>query len=244
MDISAKDDTANYGDAPVPEHAEKTAEDVWLPRDCSEIDQSQSGKSGLYEVQPAGGNPSFQVYCDMDTDGGNWTVFQRRIDGTQNFNRSWIDYKTGFGDLTSEYWLGNDKIYQMTSQTSQRNYELRIDLTDEEGNTKFAKYESFRIDNETMKYRLHIGSYSGNAGNSLLTHNGMVFSTWDNDNDMLVWHHCAGMFHSGWWFKSCHQANLNGLYNSQGIIWYKLTGYLTPLKASEMKMRPTSLERK
>ncbi|XP_072168606.1 uncharacterized protein [Diadema setosum] len=140
---SAETDTSKT----VPQFAENT-EKVLLPHDCSEIDESQPRTSGLYEVQPAGGNQSFQVYCDMDTDGGNWTVFQRRSDGSEQFNRLWIDYKTGFGNLTSEHWLGNDKIHLMMSQ---RNYELRIDLMDEAGSTRFAKYKAFRIGNETMK---------------------------------------------------------------------------------------------
>ncbi|XP_071492571.1 microfibril-associated glycoprotein 4-like [Diadema antillarum] len=208
----------------VPEFAENT-EEVLLPYDCSDIDPSQPRTSGLYEVRPAGGNQSFQVYCDMDTDGGNWTVFQRRIDGTENFNRPWIDYKTGFGNLTSEHWLGNDKIHLMMSQ---RNYELRIDLMDEAGSTRYAKYKAFRIANETMNYRLHIRGYSGNAGDSMNLHNGRDFSTWDNDNDIYRFN-CAAIFHSGWWFNRCLYANLNGVYKSgektvSEVIWSSWKG--------------------
>ncbi|XP_072176351.1 ficolin-1-like isoform X2 [Diadema setosum] len=250
VDIAMRDSTAKATatntpmDAPVPDHPEKT-EEALFPRDCSEIDQSQSRASGLYEVRPAGGNPSFQVYCDMDTDGGNWTVFQRRSDGTVLFSRGWIDYKTGFGNPASEHWLGNDKIYQMTSQ---RNYELRIDMTDEEGSTRFAKYEFFRIDNETMKYRLHIDGYLGDAGESMDGHNGAAFSTWDSNNDESSILNCARQFSSGWWFKGCFWVNLNGLYRlgkktHYCIIWKDVKGTHT-LKSTEMKMRPASLEKK
>src|SRR5258705_937728 len=56
---------------------------------------------------------SLQVYCDVDTDGGGWTVFQRRADITPHvdFYRGWDDYKAGFGDLNGEFWLGESRIY-------------------------------------------------------------------------------------------------------------------------------------
>ena len=64
------------------------------------------------------------VYCDTTTAGGGWTVIQRRVDGSENFNRPWSDYEKGFGNLTGEFWYGLKTINCLT-QAGQ--WELRID---------------------------------------------------------------------------------------------------------------------
>ncbi|XP_072167984.1 fibrinogen-like protein 1 [Diadema setosum] len=190
---------------------------------------------------------AFDVYCDMSTDGGNWTVLQRRSDGSVSFDRLWVDYKFGFGDVMSEHWLGNNKIYHLTAQ---RDYELRVELGDFEGNEAFAIYKSFRIGNEITKYRLHVSDYSGNAGDSLSKHNRLQFTSQDSDNDNNF-DNCAE-YHlgSGWWYDSCMDANLNGYYikdgpftprfstDVYGICWYDWKESYYTMKRAEMKIRP------
>ncbi|CAG2231682.1 unnamed protein product [Mytilus edulis] len=75
----------------------------FVPRDYSDFPQGRM--SGVYTFYPE--NTKFDVYCDMETAGFGWTVLQRIINGTIDFYRGWSDYKDGFGNLESEFWLGN-----------------------------------------------------------------------------------------------------------------------------------------
>ncbi|KAK0065233.1 BpFREP22.2 [Biomphalaria pfeifferi] len=178
-----------------------------------------------------------EVMCDTKTDGGGWTIFQRRLNGKVDFYRGWKEYRDGFGDDSiGEFYLGNENIFNLTS-TGQ--YDLRIDL--EFNNTKyFAQYKDFKILSETEKYKLKIGNYSGNAGDDLSYHNNMYFSTFDRDNDVRDIN-CAERRSGAWWYNSCHSSNLNGQWggtsDSKGMNWEKLTGYSKSVIFSEMKIR-------
>ena len=76
------------------------------PRNCYHALQLGNTVSGIYVIDPRDGLGSFRVWCDMQTDGGGWTVFQRRRDGSVDFYRGWDEYKRGFGALHGEFWLG------------------------------------------------------------------------------------------------------------------------------------------
>ena len=105
-----------------------------------------------------GGLGEFEVFCDQKTAGGGWKVFQKRREGSVDFFRAWDDYKRGFGNLNGEFWLGLDKIHRLTVSGG---YKLRVDLEDIHGKTAFAEYSSFSVTNETAKYQLNLGNYSG-----------------------------------------------------------------------------------
>jgi hypothetical protein len=193
--------------------------------------------NGVYIMQVSGSDP-FAVYCDMVTDGGGWTVFQRRRDGSVDFYRNWTDYRDGFGDLNGEFWLGLDKIHLLT-ETEQH---LRIDLQDFDGNRRYAKYTLFAVANGTSKYNLTVGQYNGDAGDSLAYHNGMKFTTQDNDNDFWSSSNCAVQYQGAWWYNNCYNSNLNGVYindgsstDTKGQRWNKWK--YNVMKFSEMKMR-------
>ena len=204
-------------------------------RDCSFF--IGNGKSGIYTINPDGRQP-FEVFCDMDTTGGGWTVIQRRADGSVDFYKNWRQYALGFGSVDNEFWLGNEKIYRLTKR---RNMMIRFDLEDVDGNKAYAEYKTFYIDGESVNYKAHVGSYSGTAGDSFSAHNGMQFSTKDRGSSSG----CAVSHHGAWWYIGCHYSNLNGKYlngrhNSyaDGVNWYHFKGYHNSLKKTEMKVKP------
>nr|KAG5708109.1 hypothetical protein BaRGS_002845 [Batillaria attramentaria] len=200
-------------------------------------------------IKPDGVAHPFKVLCTMFNNSG-WTVIQKRLDGSVDFFRSWVEYKKGFGSLEGEFWLGNDYIHYLTTQEPTM---LRIEMTDWEERTYTAVYDSFSIDSEKDLYRLHIGDYHGDAGDSLKSHwenhDGMPFSTKDRDNDGRYYDSCAEHFHGAWWFNNCFDSHLNGKYyhkgfhknyfQRDGIQWNTIHMY-SSLKSVHMMLKPAS----
>ena len=86
----------------------------------------------------------------MEVDGGGWTVYQCRMDGSVEFYLNWTHYVHGFEDVNGEYWLGLSIIHRLASSTFPQ--ELRVDLEDSSENTAYAQY--------TVECRLseHVGT--------------------------------------------------------------------------------------
>ncbi|XP_077989171.1 techylectin-5A-like [Glandiceps talaboti] len=218
------------------------------PKDCADLFNNGYVTSDVYTIQPKDGKGSIEVYCDMETDGGGWTVFQRRQDGSVNFYRDWDGYKFGFGEMLGEFWLGNGKIHRLSVQDR---YDIRIDMIDTNGNTAYAVYDDFGVASEKVKYKLSLGEYHGTAGDSLGTerHRNMAFSTRDQDNDEYDGN-CAKTYKGGWWYGACHHVNLNGLYHhgdnptesGDGISWQAWRGFHYSVKYTDMKIRPHNFD--
>ncbi|CAI5769220.1 Fibrinogen C-terminal domain-containing protein [Podarcis lilfordi] len=228
-------------------------------QDCAMVFNSGKTESGYYRIKPRADREPFLAFCDM-SDGGGWTVIQRRRNGKENFYRNWDDYKEGFGQFQSkgdEYWLGNDKIHDLLLEGEKS---LKIDLMDWNGKRRYAIYDNFQIKNESNNYQMGFGTFSGTAGDALsggsnfesqwsASLNGMPFSAPDRDNDRFLTGSCAEENKCGWWFNRCHAANLNGQYHrngkysgplDNGVVWSTWRGLWYSLKHTSMKIRPTS----
>ncbi|CAH1789681.1 unnamed protein product [Owenia fusiformis] len=176
----------------------------------------------------------FSVYCEQ-----GWTYIFKRFDGSVNFYLPWADYKKGFGKTNCEHFIGLDNL---ASLVKQRGYKARIDLaTWPETNTNpskgYAEYTTFKVANESDKYRLTIGGYSGTVQDSMAWQNNMRFTTYDQDNDIWGPGNCGTRYKGAWWDSKCHNSNLFGDYNfkpqctfAQCITWKNWPQSLVPGK--------------
>ncbi|KAK4322553.1 hypothetical protein Pmani_006696 [Petrolisthes manimaculis] len=224
-------------------------EEKQRPRHCMDLYLAGDRGEGIRVIYP---NPAFPkepltVYCDQNTDGGGWTVFQRRANLTwrENFMRSMLEYQIGFGYVDCEFWLGLNHLNVITSQSL---HEIRIDLCDYDGNRRWAKYALFYVGPEESHYHIRVDWYTGNAGDALrMIHNAKPFTAYDyvvHDYD------CAYEMEGGWWYGDkyhCAACNLNGrpVRGSEteslvsGITWHPWRGPHYSLRRTTMMIRPT-----
>lgn len=215
------------------------------PISCAHLGQFSDSKSGVHKIGGKAMAQPFYVWCDMETQDGGWTVIQNRQDGSINFNRNWLEYKNGFGNIAGEFFIGLDKLHILTNHLL---YELLIVMEDFNGTSRYAKYSPFAIGGEKEEYALNLlGSYEGTAGDALQYSASHKFSTFDNDNDGWIEGNCAQAHTGAWWYNACEMANLNGKYLSgnvdpinlfQGMYWNNFHGPSYSLKSVKMLIRP------
>src|SRR6218665_55041 len=163
-----------------------------------------------------------------------WIVFLYRFDGSVDFNRTWTDYRNGFGDVTGEYWLGLEKLTQLTNDGQ---YRARFEFKSIQNESWFSsEYDSFLIDPESNWYTIHVSGFMGDAGNKYVytvptgIQNGMNFTTWDSDNDRHLTVNCAISFESGgWWYNACGMHSMTPPFGSTKFFnkWLRDLGLAT-----------------
>ncbi|KAH8300057.1 hypothetical protein KR044_009060, partial [Drosophila immigrans] len=142
------------------------------------------------------GYGSFDVLIDDSTVGPGWIVIQQRIDGKEEFFRDFSAYSAGFGSFEGDFFLGLEKIHQLTNSWR---YELAIHMEDFIGNVNFALFDNFKVGSQLEDYKLKsLGEFSSNGiVDQLRFLVGHKFSTYNHNN--ADW--SANSFHyGGWWF--------------------------------------------
>ncbi|XP_016535172.1 fibrinogen alpha chain isoform X2 [Poecilia formosa] len=209
--------------------------------------------NGLFRIKPAGSAAAVEVYCQQEGIMGGWLLVQQRESGSVSFNRTWAEYRDGFGSADAlrkgEFWLGNQNLHLLTNQGETI---LKVELEDWEGGVATAEY-TVRVGTEVEGFPLQVSGYTGDAGDALASHSGVKFSTFDKDNDGSG-ENCAEAYGGGWWYNSCQAANLNGIYykgtydpetntpykTANGVVWPTFKPATYSLKAARMFIRPAT----
>ncbi|XP_043648911.1 fibrinogen-like protein 1 isoform X2 [Drosophila teissieri] len=199
-------------------------------------------KHGILKIQLTPESESFYVSCDED-----WTVILSRSSDDVNFERGWLDYRDGFGNLAGDFFIGLNKLHALTSSAL---HELRIVMEDFSGNVAYAGYSLFAIGSEKELFPLVLlGQFQDNltpsAGDSLSYHAGAKFSTVDQDNDNCLECNCALRHKGAGWFNNCAKSNLFGEYVTQNIgqagetgMWWDTFSGQNSLKRVRWQIRP------
>ena len=172
------------------------------------------------------------VYCDMSTDSGGWIVIQRNRKNSQlNFDKNWREYEEGFGDLNKHFWAGLELMHTLTQRGQ---WEMRVDYQKVDKTWSYLHYNQFSVGSASEEYPLNIGGYIGVVKDlfGAEPHDGMKFSTPDNDNDKYG-DNCAVKYKSGWWHNKCFGINPN---RQPPYAYFSSSSY--DMLFMEMKIRP------
>ena len=173
-----------------------------MMQNCGQLHALGETETGVHKVRP---NPEVEndifVYCDHDTERGGWLVLQRRsANGDLNMTQSWDMYTDGFGNVSTEFWIGNKYLSQLTNHTA---YEIMFLFKRANGSVlKKTKCDAFNVSSEEENYRLELGTCEGPDAEILKFSNWTEFSTWDKDNGVSSLN-CTSEI-TGWWFGSCN----------------------------------------
>ncbi|XP_029708118.2 ficolin-3-like [Aedes albopictus] len=200
---------------------------------------STAGGPALEQGYVTTENAVIPVFYEQTRYGGGWIVLMQRYDGSVNFNRTWAEYRDGFGMVGHEFWMGLERMHQLTEGKS---YELVVEMQDFQDNYKYAAYDKFAVGPEEERYPLDLGKFNGTTkGDSLTPHKGSGFSTYDNDD-----FGCSNKYaEGGWWYYKgkCYGSSLTGIWKNEfaysSICWMKFSAKSsTPLKFVRMMIRP------
>ncbi|WAR16354.1 ANGP1-like protein [Mya arenaria] len=178
--------------------------------DCYDLHKQNQGlPSGVYSVSLWRSHVGIRVFCDMTTASGGWTVIQHRYDGSVDFYRNLYEYTHGFGDVSTEFWLGLSYIKEIADKG---NTTIRMEVSAADGSSAYEEWPEFRL-GDAPTYTLHVGGRgTGTAGDYERD-----FERYNNGSDFTAkGSFCGDEVHGGWWYNGCTYINLNGEYVTPG----------------------------
>ena len=174
-----------------------------------------------------------------------WIIIQRRVDASVSFEKSWDEYAAGFGDVDGNFWLGLEAIHEITEAQPMS---LQIDVVPFNIPAVSIPYPYFHVGGAASEYLLNITSNTPGSDtlcNSFTRASGNKFSTIDRDNDDYI-RDCASFFRAGWWFSSCFNLNLNGIYGGANATACEMRMFhlsdndYEPIRTVTIKIRTTN----
>jgi len=151
-------------------------------------------------------------------------LIQQNVDGSDFFNRRWAEFKVGINSTYGNYWISNDRLSQLTLSGP---YKLRFEPQARNLSWYWAEYSHFTVLGESRNYTLLVSGYSGNIGyDALGYHNGMMFTTYDRDNDPYISssnNNCAVRNGWGLWYNACSYCSVNNVRGrGNDFKWYPI----------------------
>ncbi|XP_022798291.1 ficolin-2-like [Stylophora pistillata] len=198
-------------------------------KDCAEVYKNRHHIDEIYTIDPDG-EGAFDVFCNQKGSQGGWTVFQRKSSDSIDFNRDWIAYKNGFGNLYGDFWLGLDKVHRLTKSD---NYKLNLYWKMENSEVHRFRFDHFEVESEDTWYKLRV-EVSGNDWGPLKDSNGQTLTTGDQDSNGHTGYTCVKKCGIGWWYNStaCHCPLGHPRSAEKSKIIIRPTSFTTPRPSS------------
>jgi len=199
----------------------KTETDARMKELEARINDQCPRPTGIPDSLTSSRPTSIPVSSTVTTPSDGWILILRHnfLDKNAFKHKLWEDYKHEFGDRVNEYWLGLQRMHDIT--TNGRWYlkiEVKYDLdwkdkpSSRQGQTGVGVWESFFVASEEEEFKLSIGNLieKENIGDNdpMRYSNGIKFSTEDNDSDRFDWDSyatCAAKHGGGWWHGYCYR---------------------------------------
>ncbi|KAH8260750.1 hypothetical protein KR026_003469, partial [Drosophila bipectinata] len=142
---------------------------------------------------------SFKVVCHSEKEeGSGWMKVVHKLANSKKFNRTYEEFRSGFGDLRGEFFIGLERLYLMTNQVPHESH-VSIECEGEDEDLYLIKCNHFVLGNEKEDYKLKkVENCSGETSNWLQD---TTFSTYDRYDQNLD-DNIARDSGFGWWHGS------------------------------------------